>query len=215
MTDERFRAKYGPWALVAGGSQGIGLAFSRELARRGLSLILVARNKERLERSAGELRRRHSVQVRTIAVDLATPAAMRKIGQVADELSIGFAVYNAGIAPTGGFLSHPPGARSAWGRGACGLSGRGEYRRTRRGSTDVCHRPGVGSGSGRLVRAQETREDGDRNSRPIKSDCLLCGHAHLAAQSSCRRARRVYVKDNERVGKENKIWESKALHSLF
>jgi short-subunit dehydrogenase len=53
MTDEKFRAKYGPWALVAGGSQGIGLAFSRELARRGLSLILVARNKERLERSAG------------------------------------------------------------------------------------------------------------------------------------------------------------------
>jgi NAD(P)-dependent dehydrogenase (short-subunit alcohol dehydrogenase family) len=38
-----FAAAYGPWALVAGGSEGLGAAFAHELARRGLHLVLVAR----------------------------------------------------------------------------------------------------------------------------------------------------------------------------
>jgi short-subunit dehydrogenase len=38
-----FSDRYGPWALVAGGSQGLGAAFAEELAGKGLNLLLIAR----------------------------------------------------------------------------------------------------------------------------------------------------------------------------
>ncbi|HTZ51465.1 MAG TPA: short-chain dehydrogenase, partial [Spirochaetia bacterium] len=40
---ERFAKSYGPWALVAGGSQGLGAAFADQVAALGLNLVLIAR----------------------------------------------------------------------------------------------------------------------------------------------------------------------------
>ena len=54
MTD--FRAKYGPWAVVAGASEGLGAAFAESLARRKLNLVLIARREALLNslRNAGD-----------------------------------------------------------------------------------------------------------------------------------------------------------------
>jgi short-subunit dehydrogenase len=97
-----FKEKYGPYALVAGGSYGLGAAFAEALARRGLNLVLLARGKERLEETAGRLGTRYSVDVRRRTVDLAdferTKAVLKDLA-----VPIGLLVYNAAFAPVGLF----------------------------------------------------------------------------------------------------------------
>ncbi|HLV05128.1 MAG TPA: SDR family NAD(P)-dependent oxidoreductase [Actinomycetaceae bacterium] len=58
-------------ALVTGGTSGLGLEFARALAARGLALVLVARDEQRLAKTADQLRWRYGVEVETLAADLA------------------------------------------------------------------------------------------------------------------------------------------------
>jgi short-subunit dehydrogenase len=59
-----------PIALVTGASAGIGLSFTRELARRGFDLVVVARSEERLEELATQVRTEHGAAVEVLAADL-------------------------------------------------------------------------------------------------------------------------------------------------
>ena len=70
---QEFKQKYGPWAFIAGASEGIGQAYAHELAERGLNLITCARRIEPLEADAKILRERYGVQVQPLAMDLASP----------------------------------------------------------------------------------------------------------------------------------------------
>lgn len=96
-----FAERYGPWALVAGASEGLGAAFARALAARGLSLVLLARRAERLAEVARGIEAEHRVAVRTHAVDLARPDLGDALRSCTDGLAIGCAVYNAAHAPIG------------------------------------------------------------------------------------------------------------------
>lgn len=58
-------------ALVTGGTSGLGLEFARALAARGCALVIVARDAERLAKTADQLRWRYGVDVETIVADLA------------------------------------------------------------------------------------------------------------------------------------------------
>lgn len=103
MTRAEFARRYGPWALVAGGSQGLGAAFADEIARRGMNLLLVARRPEPLEQTAARLRRERAVEVVPIAADLADLAAIDLIASAASGLQVGLVVANAALAPSGPF----------------------------------------------------------------------------------------------------------------
>ncbi|MDR2305272.1 MAG: SDR family NAD(P)-dependent oxidoreductase [Treponema sp.] len=94
--------KYGPCALIAGASEGLGAAYAEALARRGFNLVLLARRKEKLEAFAAELRGKYSVELVTHAVDMGDFEAVKAF---AGSLSvqIGLLVYNAAYAPAGFF----------------------------------------------------------------------------------------------------------------
>jgi len=104
---DAFAKRYGPWALVAGASEGIGAAFARELARRGLDLVLVARRSEGLEAAKREIAGIAAVRVRCISLDLARADAAAVLERDLADLDLGIVVYNAAIAPAGGFLEIP------------------------------------------------------------------------------------------------------------
>lgn len=102
-----FRAKYGPFALVAGASVGLGAEFASQLAARGTNLVLLARRAEVLDPLAARLRASHGVEVRTAAVDLASADLLAKVREATGDLEIGLLVYNAAQSQIGPFLEQP------------------------------------------------------------------------------------------------------------
>ncbi len=105
MTD--FKAQYGPWALIAGASMGIGRAFSHEAARRGLNVVMLARGEELLRQTAAEVSEQHGVETRPVVADLADPDIGTAVATATDDLEVGLVVYNATIAMNGRFLDVP------------------------------------------------------------------------------------------------------------
>lgn len=99
-----FYTRYGPWALVTGASSGIGAEFARQLAARGLNVVLVARREERLAALAAELADAHGVAARVVALDLARDDFLPELEAATDDLHIGLLVNNAGFSYTGEFL---------------------------------------------------------------------------------------------------------------
>lgn len=89
-------SKYGPWGIVAGGSDGVGAAFAHKMAAQGMNVVLVARRVPVLEASADDIRAKHGVEVRTVALDLSAAGAMAELARVTADLEVGLFVYNAG-----------------------------------------------------------------------------------------------------------------------
>jgi uncharacterized protein len=104
VTDDGFADRYGPWALIAGASMGIGAALSHEAARRGLNVVLLARGREQLEATAAEVAGQHGVEVRTIVTDLADPDIGSVVSEATGDLEIGLFVYNAAVGPNAPFI---------------------------------------------------------------------------------------------------------------
>lgn len=88
-------AKYGPWAVVAGGSEGVGEELAVQLSEAGMNLVLLARKSGPLEAAAAKARA-NGVGVRTLSVDLTETDALDKIRTVTDGLEVGLLMYNAG-----------------------------------------------------------------------------------------------------------------------
>jgi short-subunit dehydrogenase len=100
-------AKYGPWALVIGASEGVGAAFARKLAADGFKLVLVARKPGPLEHLAAELRD-GGAEVRTLSADLSESGVLDRVRAVTDDIEVGLLIYNAGAnSVRGNFVELP------------------------------------------------------------------------------------------------------------
>ncbi len=102
-----FAERYGPWALIAGASEGLGAAYAGALARRGLNLVLVSRRKALLDDLAEGLHGAHGVEVLALDGDLGERHFLESVQDACSGLEVGLVVYNAAHAPIGEFASAP------------------------------------------------------------------------------------------------------------
>ena len=108
LTGVTFSDRYGPWALVAGASEGVGAAYAHAIAERGLNVVLLARRQGVLDEVAAAIRAETGAATRAVAVDLSGHDAMAKIAAATVGLEIGMAVYCAGADPNyEPFLANP------------------------------------------------------------------------------------------------------------
>src|SRR6478735_9821471 len=74
-----FAERYGPWAVVAGASEGLGEALARGCASRGLNVVLVARRVELAQQIADDIAASSGVQTRALRADLADRGDLDRI----------------------------------------------------------------------------------------------------------------------------------------
>jgi hypothetical protein len=92
----KLATRFGPWAVITGASEGIGEAFARELASKGLNLVLVARRQPLLEKLATELENSHGVACRVVACDLSIRENVDAMVAATQDLDVGLLVAAAG-----------------------------------------------------------------------------------------------------------------------
>jgi hypothetical protein len=96
---------YGPWAIIAGASEGIGVSFAHQLGKAGINLVLAARQRNLLEQLAREVSAATPAQVRVLPLDLTRPDVLDRVREVADDVEVGLVVLNAAASTgTGAFL---------------------------------------------------------------------------------------------------------------
>jgi short-subunit dehydrogenase len=91
-----FGERYGPWAVVAGASEGTGRAFARKIASNGIPCILISRRADPLASLAETIRAESGIVCTTAAVDLASPDALDQIATAVGNREVGLFVSNAG-----------------------------------------------------------------------------------------------------------------------
>lgn len=95
-------SRYGPWAIVAGASEGLGAAYAHYLANQGFHLILMARRETLLETLALDLSKTYGIETKVKSIDLQQADDLYSYLQ-GDLPDIGLAIYNAAYAPLGYF----------------------------------------------------------------------------------------------------------------
>jgi hypothetical protein len=91
------------WALITGGSMGIGYELAKVFAANKFNLVLVARNEARLTKVAEELRAEHGVEIKILVKDLSLSNAPQEILDFLRGIPISVLVNNAGFGWRGAF----------------------------------------------------------------------------------------------------------------
>jgi uncharacterized protein len=94
-----FGDRYGAWALIAGASEGVGLAFAHALAERQVNVVLLSRRQSVLDEAAADLHTTWGIATRSLAVDLSEAHAAATIAEQTADLEVGLFIYCAGADP--------------------------------------------------------------------------------------------------------------------
>ena len=92
------------WALITGGSAGIGYELAKLFAADRFNLVLISRNEARLKQVAEEFRAKHGIEVKVLARDLSVAAAPTEIFEKLRDTPVSVLVNNAGFGWRGAFV---------------------------------------------------------------------------------------------------------------
>jgi short-subunit dehydrogenase len=101
-----FKKRYGEWGLVAGAAEGLGAAFCTVLAGRGLNVILVDVDNEKMDKTARELESAFGIVTIRIVADLSKVEHIEDIVYRSEECGCRLMIYNAAYGPVKGFLEN-------------------------------------------------------------------------------------------------------------
>ncbi|MFC6338663.1 SDR family NAD(P)-dependent oxidoreductase [Pseudomonas sp. CCM 7891] len=91
--------------LITGASTGIGATYAERFAQRGHDLVLVARDKNRLDALAARLSEKHNVVIDVLQADLTQSSDLTTVEtRLREDARIGILVNNAGAAQSGSFI---------------------------------------------------------------------------------------------------------------
>ena len=99
----KFKATYGPWALVTGASSGIGEALSRHLATIGMNIVLSGRNKEKLLALSDSLEEDHEIITEIVVADISSAPEIYRVVDEVKHIPLGLFVASAGFGTSGDF----------------------------------------------------------------------------------------------------------------
>jgi len=103
LWNQKLVETYGKWAVVTGSTDGIGKEYARELARRGMSILLVSRTQEKLQKVATEIAEEFGVETEVVAVDFVEGRPVYEdIQRHLQDKEVGVLVNNVGV-----MLPHP------------------------------------------------------------------------------------------------------------
>lgn len=94
--------------MICGGAVGLGATFTLSLARAGFDLIIVDKEKEVLEKLAGEIRDKMNINVRILHADLADQKSIDLMMELAQENGCRLFIYNAAYGPVKQFTDNSP-----------------------------------------------------------------------------------------------------------
>jgi short-subunit dehydrogenase len=100
-----FNDKYGSWALIAGAAEGLGEAFSKELAAKKMNLVMIDNQGEKMKTLAGRLEKEFLIQTICLTIDLAQKDASQQIMTSIDKLDCRLLIYVAAFSRVKPFLS--------------------------------------------------------------------------------------------------------------
>lgn len=93
--------KYGSWAVVTGPTDGIGKGFAFQLARKGLNLVLVGRNPDKLKDVSDSIMAKYGqTQIKTVVVDFSgdLDEGVKRIKDAIEGLEVGVLINNVGVS---------------------------------------------------------------------------------------------------------------------
>uniref|UniRef100_A0A8C5PKT9 3-ketoacyl-CoA reductase n=1 Tax=Leptobrachium leishanense TaxID=445787 RepID=A0A8C5PKT9_9ANUR len=90
--------RYGEWAVVTGATDGIGKAYAEELASLGMNIILISRNREKLQNVSDSIAKTYGVKTRFIQADFnRCQEFIHVIKDALKDVDVGILVNNAGV----------------------------------------------------------------------------------------------------------------------